>query len=185
MRPTRKLIAFLPVLLVLLLACQFSGTATPAVLNGTPAAPASQPYTTSARKTVSPFITPTAGPPRLPPRVTRPWWFWSAQTRASRPGCSSPRSRTGDTAESVTGQVAAGALQRLTNVTTVSDGALTRSDSVSGWSRVVTANSNGTDLKISLTTLINGPREFSLLTYGDVPSYTANAKRHQRHAGRD
>jgi len=40
---------------------------------------------------------------------------------------------------------------------------------------VVTATSNGTQLKINLTTLIYGSREFSLLTYGDVSSFDANS----------
>jgi len=175
MRPSRKLIAFLPVLLVLLLACQFSGTATPAVLNGTPAAPASQPYTYVSPENGITIHYPNGWTTQAPAQGDQALVVLVSSDQSIQTRLFVSPFQTGDTAESVTGQVAAGALQGLTNVTTVSDGALTRSDSVSGWSRVVTANSNGTDLKISLTTLINGPREFSLLTYGDVPSYTANA----------
>ena len=39
----------------------------------------------------------------------------------------------------------------------------------------MTAASNGSELKINLTTLIYGPREFFLLTYAAVSSYDANA----------
>ena len=52
----------------------------------------------------------------------------------------------------------------------------TRSDKVSAWSRVVTATSNGNDLKINLTALIYGAREVSLMTYGTPSGYAANSQ---------
>jgi ABC-type transport system substrate-binding protein len=84
--------------------------------------------------------------------------------------------QSGDTAESAIGQLAGSALQGLQNISIVSDAALTRTDAASAWSRVVTADSSGTGLKINLTSLIFGAREFFLMTYGMVTGYDANAK---------
>ena len=168
MKPTRKLLAFLPALLVLLLACQVSGVAA----------------TPGAQQSASTYVSPENGITIHYPTG------WTTQTSAQSDQAlvtflSSDQSiqsrlyvsplQPGDTAESVTGQIAGSILQGATNVTVLSDAAIKRSDSVSGWSRVVTATSNGANLKLNFTTLINGPREFSLLTYADVSNYNANA----------
>jgi oligopeptide transport system substrate-binding protein len=176
MKPTRKLFAFLPVMLVLLLACQVSGTATPAVLNGTLAAPGTQPDTYVSQENGVTIHYPSGWTTQPPSQGDQALIVFVSPDQSIQSELYVSPLQPGDTAESVTGQMASSALQGLTNVTIVSDAALTRSDSATGWSRVVTATSNGNDLKINLVTFIYGSREYSLLTFGPVSSYAANSK---------
>ena len=165
MKPTRKLIVFLPVLLVLLLACQLTGTA----------APAAQPSTYVSQENGLTVHYPNGWTTQAPAQGDQALTTFVNPDQSIQAKLFVSPLQPGDTAESVTGQMASSALQGLTNIIILSDAVLTRSDSVSGWSRVVTATSNGTQLKINLTTLIYGSREFSLLTYGDVSSFDANS----------
>jgi oligopeptide transport system substrate-binding protein len=177
MKPTRKIISLFLFMVLLMVACQVSGSATPPATNnsnGSTPMPQTAPFT---------YVSPENGVSVHYPNG------WTTQAPASgdqslvtflNPDQSVQTklfvfpTQPGDTAESVTGQMAGSALQGLTNISILSDAALTRSDVPSAWSRVVTATSNGNDLKIGLVTLINGPREFFLLTYGPVSSYDAN-----------
>jgi len=180
MKPTLKLLAFLPVMLVIVLACQLSGTATPAALNGASngatAVSGTQPFTYVSQEDGVTVHYP-AGWTTQPPAQGDQFLvaFVSPDQSVQSELFVSPL-QPGDTAESVTVQTAASALQGLTNITTLSDAALARSDSATGWSRVVTATSNGNDLKINLTTLIYAAREYSLLTFGPLSSYEANSQ---------
>ncbi len=174
MKPMRKFISFLMVIVFLLLACQVSGSATPSALNGSTLTPGMEHNT---------YVNPENGVTVHYPNgwTTQPpaqgdqslVVFLSPDQRVQSELFVSP-GQPGDTAESVTSQIATSFLTGLDNITIVSDAALRRTDSVSAWSRVVTATSNGSELKINLTTLINGPREFFLMTYGAVSSYNAN-----------
>ena len=175
MKPTRKLFACLSVMLVLLLACQVSGTVTPAVLNGTPAASGTQPDTYVNQENGVTVHYPSGWTTQAPSQGDQAVIIFVSPDQSIQSELYVSPLQSGDTAESVTGQMASSALQGLTNVTIVSDAALTRTDSATGWSRVVTATSNGNDIKINLTTLIYGPREYSLLTFGPVSSYNANS----------
>ena len=174
MKVTRKLFASLPVILVLLLACQVSGTATPVALTGSTATPGPQPFTYVSQENGVTVHYPGGWTTQPPAQGDQFLVAFVSPDQSVRSELFVSPLQPGDTAESVTGQMAGSALQGLTNITIVTDAALTRTDSASGWSRVVTATSNGTGLKINLTTLINGPREFSLLTYADGSSYDAN-----------
>lgn len=186
MKPTRKFLSFLLGLVILLLSCQFTGVTPPAVnVNGA-------------------TLTPPGSAPSNPAPVTPPLTYVSSENGltvhypdgwTTQPPAQGSQSlvtfispdqsvqsdlfvfpvQSGDTAESFTGQMAGSALQGLTNISIVSDAALTRSDTSSAWVRVVTADSNGTGLKVSLTTLIYGARAFFLLAYGDAASFAAHA----------
>jgi len=176
MKPTRKFIAILPALLVLLLACQFSGAATPAASTGLAGTPGTQPFTYVNLENGVSVHYPNGWTTQSPAQGDQAQIVFVSPDRSVQSELFVSPAQPGDTAESVTGQLAGSALQGLTNITIMSDAALTRSDSATGWSRVVTAVSNGSDLKINLTTLIYGPREYSLLTYGALSSYAANGK---------
>jgi oligopeptide transport system substrate-binding protein len=182
MRPTRKLISCLMALLFLLLACQISGSATPTVLNnspaasGVPATPGLQPFTYASPENGVTVHYPNGWTTQPPPQGDSGLIVFVSPDQSIQTELFVSPVQTGDTAESITGQMAGSVLTGLQNITTVNDAALTRSDASSAWSRVVTAVSNGTGLKINLTTLIYGPRAFFLLSYGDVASYDAHVK---------
>jgi oligopeptide transport system substrate-binding protein len=186
MKPTKKLFSCLLVMLFLLQACQVSGTGTPAALNGSTASPNGLNASTATTETDP--LTYVSQENGLRVHYPQGWTTQSpAQGDQSLVVFVSPDqsiqselfvspAQSGDTAESVTSQNADSALQGLQNITIVSDAALPRSDSASAWSRVVTASSNSTELKINLTTLIYGTREYFLMTYGAVSNYDANAR---------
>jgi oligopeptide transport system substrate-binding protein len=62
-------------------------------------------------------------------------------------------------------------LSGLTEVQIISDAALSRTDDTPAWSRLVTAKSNSTELKINMTTAIYGTRLFFMLTFGSTSAY--------------
>ncbi len=167
MKPTRKLIVFLPILLVILLACQVSGISLPA-------AQASTSTYVSQENGVTVHY-PNGWTTQAPAQGDQALIVFVSPDQSIQSELYVSPLQSGDTAQSATVQLAASALQGLTNVAIVSDNALTRTDSSTAWSRVVTAASNGNDLKINLTTILNGSREYSLLTYGAVSSYNANS----------
>ena len=76
-----------------------------------------------------------------------------------------------DTPESAVADLGSSALTGLTDVQTVSDGALARTDGTPAWSKVVTAKASSTELKINLTTAIYGTRLFFLLGFGSPSAY--------------
>jgi oligopeptide transport system substrate-binding protein len=77
----------------------------------------------------------------------------------------------GETPESAVADMAATQLTGLTDVQISSDAPLQRADGNPAWSRVVTAASSGTQLKISLTAILYGTRLFLVLTFGPPDSY--------------
>ena len=183
MRPTRKLVSGLIALLFLLLACQISGSATPSALNNSPAPSGTtvtpgtleaQPFTYASPENGVTVHYPNGWTTQSPPQGDTGLIVFVSSDQSIQAELFVSPVQTGDTAESFTGQMAGSVLTGLQNITTVSDAALTRSDTSSAWSRVVTAVSNGTELKINLTTLIYGPRAFFFLSYGDVASYDAH-----------
>ena len=169
MKPTRKLLAFLLVMALLLMACQLSGFALP----GAQSAGSTNAYVSQENGVTVHY--PDGWTTQAPAQGDQALVVFISPDQSIQSRLFVSPTQPGDTAESVTGQLAGSALQGLTNITIVSDAALARSDSATGWSRVVTAASNGSNLKINLTTLIYGPREYSLLTYGAPSSYAANA----------
>jgi oligopeptide transport system substrate-binding protein len=175
MKSTRKLFSFILVMLFLLLACQVSGTATPAALNGATATSMTQPFTYVSQENGLSIHYPNGWTTQPPAQGSQSLVVFVSPDQSLQSELFVFPLQAGDTAESVTGQMAGSALQGLTNIAIASDAALPRSDSVSAWSRVMTAESNGSGLKISFTTLVYGPRAFVLLTYGPASSYAANA----------
>jgi oligopeptide transport system substrate-binding protein len=174
MKLTRKFFSFLLVMVLLLLACQVSGTATPAALNGSPATPGTEPFTYVSQENGVSVHYPGGWTTQPPAQGDQSLVVFLNPDQSVQSELFASPAQPGDTAESVTVQMAGSALQGLDNITILSDAPLTRTDSVSAWSRVVTATSTGSELKINLTTFMNGPREFSLLTYGTLSSYDAN-----------
>jgi oligopeptide transport system substrate-binding protein len=83
--------------------------------------------------------------------------------------------QSGDTAQTVNESLAQSALNGLTDIQVVSDGALTRPDGNEAWSKVVTATYQGSSLMINLTTIINGSHSFFLMSFGIDSSFTANS----------
>ena len=167
MKPTRKLLACLLVMALVLLACQLSGLPLPGAQSS------GSTYVNQENGVTVHY--PGGWTTQAPAQGDQALVTFLSPNKSTKSSLYVSPLQPGDTAESVTGQMAGSALQGLTNITIVSDAALTRSDSASGWSRVVTASSRGADLKINLTTLIYGPREYFLLTYADVKTYNADA----------
>lgn len=186
MKLTRKLLIFLLGMLLLLLACQVSGTATPdaltsstvapTVLNAPTAAAVPEPDTFVSPENGLRIHYPTGWKTQSPSQGDQSLAIFISPDQGVQSNLYVFPTQSSDSAESVTGQMAASALQGLENITIVSDSALARSDGSSGWSRVVTATSSGSGLKINLTTLIYGAREFFLMTYGSVSSYNGNVQ---------
>jgi hypothetical protein len=163
MKHTSKFISILMVAAFLLLACQVSGIATPTT------GPANEP---TATPTVEPltYVNQESG---VQVHYPRGWTTQApAQGDQALTGFVSPDqtvfsylyvfpAQASDTPESAIASLSSSALTGLTDVLIVSDAALSRADGTPAWSRVVTANSNGTEMKINLTTAIYGTRLFS------------------------
>jgi len=185
MKPSVKLIASLLIIASLLLACQVSGTATPDALTSSTAIPTAskaptatavaEPYTFVSLENGLRLHYPPGWTTQSPPQGDQSLAIFLSPDQGVKSDLYVFPAGSGDTAESVTGQLAASALQGLENITIESDTALARRDASTGWSRVVTATSSGSELKINLTTLIYGAREFFLMTYGSKSYYDANA----------
>ncbi|MCX6036642.1 MAG: ABC transporter substrate-binding protein [Chloroflexi bacterium] len=174
MKRSTKFISILVVTAFLLLACQVSGVTTPA------AGPANAP---TATPTVEPltYVNQESGVRVHYPRG------WNTQAPAqgdqALTGFVSPDqtvssylytfpAQASDTPESAIADLSSSALTGLTDVQIVSDAALSRADGTPAWSRVVTAKSNGTELKINMTTaIIDGTHMFFMLTFGSPSAY--------------
>jgi oligopeptide transport system substrate-binding protein len=185
MRPTRKLVSFLLVIASLLLACQVSGSATPAALNGSTATPNGLNGSTATPRTEpSTYVSlenglrvhyPSGWMTQPPPQGDQSIVVFLSPDQSIQSFLYVSPAQSGDTAESVIGQEAGSALQGLENTTIVSDTALTRTDNVSAWSRVVTGTYSGDNLTFNLTALIYGPRAFFLITFGASSNYDTYA----------
>lgn len=186
MKITRKSATFFLIMAFLLGACQLSGTVTPAVVNGLTATPPPtiQIIPTTASSQADTYVSqengisvhyPAGWSTQSPQQGDTALIVFVSRDQSIQAELFVNPVQPGDNAETITTQMAASALQGLDNITIVSDGALTRSDSASAWSRVVTASVNGNELKINLTSLINGPRGFSMLIFGATSNYDANS----------
>jgi oligopeptide transport system substrate-binding protein len=175
MKHTFKNIFLLTVTTFMLLACQLTGIATPTSIS----VPANSATLTSTDEPLT-YVNLESGV-----RVHYPAG-WTEQTPAqgdqSVMGFASPdktvfsylyvfAAQAGDTPESTIKSLSSSALSGLTNVVVISNAALSRSDGTPAWSQVVTAQSNGNDLKINLTTEIYGSRLFFMLTFGSPSAY--------------
>jgi oligopeptide transport system substrate-binding protein len=173
MKHTTKFISILMVTAFLLLACQISGTATPA------AGPTNAPTPTATVEPLA-FVNQESG---VRVHYPRGWTTEApAQGDQALTGFVSPdqtvysylyvfSAQASDTPESTIADLSSSALTGLTDVQIVTDAALSRADGIPAWSRVVTAKSNGTELKINMTTAIFGTRLFFVLTFGSPSAY--------------
>ncbi len=176
MKHTSKFISILMATAFLLLACQVSGVATPA------AGPANAPTATATVEPLT-YVNQESGVRVHYPRgwsTQAPGQGSSALTSFASPAPTVfsdlfvSSAQTSDTPESVMASLSSSVTTGfgLTNVQIVSDAALSRADGTPAWSRVVTAkSSNGTELKINMTTAIYGTRMFFMLTYGSTSAY--------------
>ena len=121
MKLTRKLFASLPVMLVLLLACQVSGTATSAALTGTPATSGTQPFTYVSQENGVTVHYPNGWTTQPPAQGDQFLVAFVSPDQSIHSELFVSPLQPGDTAESVTGQMAGSALQGLTNITIVSN----------------------------------------------------------------
>lgn len=173
MMHTTKFISLLMATAFLLLACQISGatTPTPGPVTGSGALLTDEPQT---------YVNQESGVQVHYP----PGWKTQTPTQGDQAlmGFISPDqtvtlylyvfpAQTNDTPESAMASLSSSALTGLTDIQIIRDAALSRADSTPAWSRVVTAKSNGTELKINLTTAIYGTRLFFILTFGTTSAF--------------
>jgi oligopeptide transport system substrate-binding protein len=173
MKRTTKFISILMVSAFLLLACQVSGVPTPTTgpVNGSTATATVEPLT---------YVNQESGVRVHYPRG------WNTQAPAqgdqALTGFVSPDqtvfsylyafpAQASDTVESAIADLSSSALTGLTDVQIASDAALSRADGAPAWSRVVTAKSNSTELKINMTTVLYGTRLFFVMTFGSPSAY--------------
>jgi len=173
MKRTPKLTTFLLITAFMLLACQITGvaTSTPQLANVSTATPTIEPLTYVNQESGVSVHYPrgwTTQPPAqgdqaligfVSPDKTVFSYLYSFSAQAS------------DTPESAIASLSSSALSGLTDVLIVSEAARSRADGTPAWSRVVTAKSNGTEVKINLTTAIYGTRLFFMLTFGSPSAY--------------
>jgi oligopeptide transport system substrate-binding protein len=173
MKHTTKFISLLMITAFVLLACQVSSGAT------LTAGPAIIPTTTSTVEPLT-YVNQESGV-----RVHYPLgWNTQAPDQGDQAltGFVSPdqtvyaylyafSAQASETPESAIASLSSSALTGLTDVQIVSDAALSLSDGMPAWSRVVTAKSSSTELKINLTTAIYGTRLFFMLTFGSPSAY--------------
>ena len=173
MKRTTKFISILMVSTFLLLACQVSGVPTPT------AGPANGSTTTATVEPLT-YVNQESGVRVHYPRG----WNTQAPSQGDQAltGFVSPDqsvfsylyafpAQASDTVESAIADLSSSALTGLTDVQIVSDAALSRADGAPAWSRVVTAKSNGTELKINMTTILYGTRLFFVMTFGTPSAY--------------
>ena len=173
MKRTTKFISILMVSTFLLLACQVSGVPTPT------AGPANGSTATATVELLT-YVNQESGVRVHYPRG------WNTQAPAqgdqALTGFVSPDqtvfsylyvfpAQASDTPESAIADLSSSALTGLTDVQITSDAALSRADGNPAWSRVVTAKSNGTELKINMTTILYGTRLFFVMTFGTPSAY--------------
>ena len=173
MKRTTKILSILMVAAFVLLACTFTGTATPTVKSVNVA---------TATDTVEPltYVNQESG---VRVHYPRGWTTEApAQGSSALTGFVSPdqtvfsdlyvfSAEASDTPESVMTSLSSSVLTGLTDVQIISDAVLSRSDDTPAWSRVVTASSSGTELKINMTAAIYGTRTYFMLTYGSTSAY--------------
>jgi oligopeptide transport system substrate-binding protein len=173
MKPVMKYLGILIVAAFFLVAFQISGVASPATSTqfAITATPTTEPLT---------YVNPESGVRVHYPRG------WSTEAPSAGDSAltifSSPDqqviiylyvfpAQASETPESAVTDLGSSALTGLTDVQTVSDGALARTDGTPAWSKVVTAKANSSVIKINLTTAIYGTRLFFLLGFGSPSAY--------------
>jgi len=168
MKPIKSLIPLLLIAVLTLVACQITG-ATPtgtALPNGTASAPTSAPDTFSSPENGVIVHYPSGWTTQPPAQGDQSLVTFLSPDQTVHAVLYDFPAQSGDTAQSVNDTMVGSALQGLTDIKVVSDGAITRQDGNQAWGRVVTATTSGNNLTINLTTVINGSHAFFLMSFG-------------------
>jgi oligopeptide transport system substrate-binding protein len=180
MKHTTKVISILMATAFLLLACQLSGVATPTAgpgnatarpVNASTATPTVEPLTYVNQESGVRVHYPVGWTTQAPAQGDQALTVFASPDQTVFSYLYVFSAQASDTPESVMASLSSSALTGLTGVQIVSDAALSRADGTPAWNRVVTATSNGTDLKIGMTTAIYGTRLFFILTFGSPSAY--------------
>ena len=179
MKTSRRLASVLLVIAFMLLACQASG-ATPTATGPTPAAngtaaPTMPPYTYISQENGVTVKYPRGWATKPPQQGDSVLVVFLSQDQTISSFLYVFPAQSGETAESFIKQNADSALQGMENITTLSDSALTRTDAVQAWSRVVKGVYSGNDLTVNLTALVYGSRVFLMMTIAGSSSYQSHA----------
>ena len=173
MKQTPKIISILVITVILLLACQVSGVATPA------AGPANDPSATATVEALT-YVDQESGvrvhyppgwTPQAPPQGNNALISFVSPDQTVSSYLYVQPAQASDTPELAIADYSSSVLTGLADVQIISDGALNRADGTPAWSRVVTAKSNSAKLKINLTIAIYGTKVFFMLTYGSPAAY--------------
>jgi oligopeptide transport system substrate-binding protein len=175
MRSFKPFIPFLLIAAFLLLACQITGATATATLSlsGTPSVSTTTPDTFTSPEDGVIVQYPSGWTTQPPAQGDQSLVTFISPDQSVHAVLYNFPTQSGDTAQSVDDSLAGSALQGLTNINVVSDASLTRQDGNDAWSRVVTAQSNGSDLTVNLTTVINGAHAFFLMSFGATSNYDA------------
>jgi oligopeptide transport system substrate-binding protein len=175
MRSFKSFIPFLLIAAFLLLACQITGATATATLSlsGTPSVSTTTPDTFTSPEDGVIVQYPSGWTTQPPAQGDQSLVTFISPDQSVHAVLYNFPTQSGDTAQSVDDSLAGSALQGLTNINVVSDASLTRQDGNDAWSRVVTAQSNGSDLTVNLTTVINGAHAFFLMSFGATSNYDA------------
>jgi oligopeptide transport system substrate-binding protein len=175
MRSFKSFIPFLLIAAFLLLACQITGATATATLSlsGTPSVSTTTPDAFTSPEDGVIVQYPSGWTTQPPAQGDQSLVTFISPDQSVHAVLYNFPTQSGDTAQSVDDSLAGSALQGLTNINVVSDASLTRQDGNDAWSRVVTAQSNGSDLTVNLTTVINGAHAFFLMSFGATSNYDA------------
>jgi oligopeptide transport system substrate-binding protein len=175
MRSFKSFIPFFLIAAFLLLACQITGATATATLSlsGTPSVSTTTPDTFTSPEDGVIVQYPSGWTTQPPAQGDQSLVTFISPDQSVHAVLYNFPTQSGDTAQSVDDSLAGSALQGLTNINVVSDASLTRQDGNDAWSRVVTAQSNGSDLTVNLTTVINGAHAFFLMSFGATSNYDA------------
>jgi oligopeptide transport system substrate-binding protein len=175
----RKTVPVLLGVTFLLLACQISGTATitPTATTSNIGAvtPTSEPFIFSSPDNGVTVHYPSGWTTQPPAANDQELIIFLSPDQSVRAMLYVFPTTTGDTAESVNGQLAGSVLTGLDKIVIVNDATQARPDGNAAWGREVTASANGTQLTINLTTVIYGARAYFMLSFGDSQSYNTYA----------
>jgi oligopeptide transport system substrate-binding protein len=173
-----KITQLLLVMTMLLLACQVSGTATPAISGTQVAAPAGSTGTPIPRNT---YVSDENGVSiHYPQGWTNPAPDSNSSALAAFQSSDSSvfselyvqGANSGDTPESAAKQLNTEVLTGLEQIKTISDATFQLEDGTQGWMIVSTANlSSGEELKVSVMIGMHGSRVYLLMTYGLTSAY--------------
>lgn len=175
MKQNLKYVSLAIVTAFMLLACQLTGIATPtpapALPNSYAATPTVEPLTYVNLESGVQIHYPSGWTEKTPAQGDQAVMGFASPDQSVFTSLYVFAAQAGDTPESTIKSLSSSSLAGLTNVVVISNAALSRSDGTPAWSQVVTAQSNGNNLKINLTTAIYGSRLFFMLTYGSPSTY--------------